>query len=326
MPRVSVIVPAYNCQGFIAETVESIFGQTYSDYEIIVVNDGSSDRTEDILKGYGDRIRYVYQDNGGVSAARNRGLAMAKGELIAFLDHDDLWLPEKLERQVHALESRPEVSLVYSDCYIVDEGGSITGKYSDHVKPFRGTVFRELFICNFIPFLTVLARKTALDSVGDFKVGWGIAEDYDILLRMARAYPVEYLSLSLAKYRKHSGNFSRNVDRFLEENLMLVENFLRDCPELRSTRGRKLGALRYDAAYQYLALGELSKARGQFLKAVKANPASPKALSYCALSLLGLNVIDVLRSAKRSVVRRRERPPVEGTFGRMKSRGCKPES
>ncbi|MCL4551930.1 MAG: glycosyltransferase [Candidatus Marsarchaeota archaeon] len=301
MPRVSVIIPAYNCQRFIEETIESVFSQTYSDYEIIVVDDGSSDNTKDILQRYSDRVTYVYQENGGVSAARNRALALSRGEFIAFLDHDDLWIPEKLERQVSVLDSSPSAGLVYSDCYYIDANGSIIGKYTDYIEAFRGNVFRQLFICDFIPFLTVLARRSAIDAVGYFKVGWAIAEDYDLLLRIARAYPVEYLSLPLAKYRKHSGNMSRDVDRFLEESFMLVENFLASCPELKNVKGKKLTTLHRDAAYQYLAVGQLTKARNQFLNAVKAHPLAPKALSYYFLSFLGFDALKKVRALKRAL-------------------------
>jgi glycosyltransferase involved in cell wall biosynthesis len=301
MPKVSVIIPAYNCQSFIAETVESILAQTYPDYEIIVVDDGSTDNTRDVLQRYEDRVRYVYQENSGVGAARNRGLSLARGEYIAFLDHDDLWLPEKLETQMKILETRPEVGLVYSNCYHIDEAGTILGRYFDHIKPARGMVFHQLFMTNFIPLLTVLVRKAVLDQVGTFRIGWSISEDYDLLLRVARKFILDYVETPLAKYRLHSGNVSRDVDRFLRENLLLAEELIQECPELAKMKARKLYRLYYDAAYQYLAQKETEKARQHFLNAVRSSPYALKALTFYLLTFLGLDAIEKLRSLKKAV-------------------------
>ena len=113
-PRVSVIIPAYNADRYIAEAINSIFSQSYQDYEIIVVDDGSTDSTPEILQSYGSRIHSISQTNGGMAAARNLGIAAAKGELIALLDHDDIFLPDKLPAQVACFDSHPGVGLVNS--------------------------------------------------------------------------------------------------------------------------------------------------------------------------------------------------------------------
>lgn len=147
MPKVSVIIPVYNCENFIEETLKSVLSQTYKDFEVIVVDDDSKDRTGEIVNVIKDkRIVYIHQENGGVSMARNNGILNSKGEYIALLDHDDLWLPEKLERQMPTLESNSKIGLVYSDCHIVDSKGRITGRsFKDH-PPHRGNIIPDLFL------------------------------------------------------------------------------------------------------------------------------------------------------------------------------------
>ena len=163
MPKVSVIIPIYNAEKFISGTIESVIAQTYQDWEIIAVDDGSTDKTPEILTKYkkklSSNLQVITQENSGVSIARNKGIPAARGEYIAFLDHDDLWTPEKLEKQVKLLDSNKELGLVYSDSYVIDECGnlekdtlisSILSRNILRSNVFRGNIFKELF-CVEIP-------------------------------------------------------------------------------------------------------------------------------------------------------------------------------
>src|SRR3990172_7360951 len=183
MPKVSVIIPTYNREKYIVETLQSVFEQTFTDYEVIVIDDGSTDNTSVVLKPYLDRIVYIRKPNGGQGSARNVGIKKAKGEYIAFLDSDDLWLPEKLEIQVRYLDGHPEAGLVFTDMVIFcqDESGMHQELKEIH---YRGgdISFRTLLKWNFVPNLTVMARQSCINTAGLFDESRDLIgiEDYDM--------------------------------------------------------------------------------------------------------------------------------------------------
>lgn len=223
MPRVSVTVPCYNSEPFIAETIESVLAQTFSDFEIVVVDDGSQDRTGEIVQSFGDsRIRYFYQENQGLAKTRNRLIELAEGEYVAFLDHDDVWLPQKLERQIALFQRQAELVLVYADCYVIDVTGRIISRWSRREKLFRGWVFERLLMANFIPLATVVMKKAVFQEVGEF-LPYRIAEEYDVFLKCAARYPFDYVDEPLACYRIHPGQSSKNYEIALRELVMIYE-------------------------------------------------------------------------------------------------------
>lgn len=253
MPKVSVIIPIYNAEKFISETIESVMAQTYPDWEIIAVDDGSTDKTPEILKEYKKKLpkklHVITQKNSGVSIARNTGVSDAKGEYIAFLDHDDLWLPEKLEKQVKVLDSNKELGLLYSDSYMIDERGnlkkdtlisSIMSRNILRIKMFRGNILNELFCVDFIPLLTTIVRKDTFDKVGMFNPEYKISEDYDLFLRIAQLYTVDFIERPLAKYRIHSRGISKNIEIRVNEDLQIMEYWLNKKPELRKELKHKI--------------------------------------------------------------------------------------
>ena len=209
---VSVIIPTFNGSRFIKETVHSALGQTYRNIEIIVIDDGSTDNTLEIVKSISDpRVTYIRQENAGAAMARNLGINISKGEYIAFLDHDDLWLPHKLERQLLLFGENPMVAMVYSDTFIIDENNFITGKFSQKTKFFRGMIFKELFLSCFITILTVVIKKSVFFEVGPF-LPFKVSEEYDLYLKCAIKYPIDYIDEPLAKYRIHESNTSKNYE------------------------------------------------------------------------------------------------------------------
>ena len=321
LPLVSVIIPLYNSAKYIKETIESALNQKYSEIEVIIIDDGSTDRSAEIVKGLNDRrIIYIYQQNKGVSLARNKGILASRGKYIALLDHDDLWLPEKLEKQIPILDGNPEIGLVYSDSYKINPEGGILGKLFEEVKPCRGNVFPELFLGNFIPCLTAVVRKTVLDKVGVFNHHFSIAEEYDLFLRIARFFKVEYVDLPLAKYRVHSGNLSRNSSLLFREQFEILEKCLKRYPELKDilkgklyppppsspSRGEEIGRGNFEIPYNkirrrfaklHYSLGrtyqmqkEFSQSRKEFLKAIRLGPFNLKAEIFWLLSLLRIAV------------------------------------
>src|SRR4030042_6035179 len=204
--KVSAIILTYNRAQILVEAVDSVLNQTFRDFELIIVDNYSSDDTESVVKSCQDkRIRYFKNQNEGLLGInRNFGIEKAHGEYIAFLDDDDLWLPEILEKQVKLLDSNKELGLVYSDCYIMDDSGALRGKtFFATRKPVKGTAFKELLQTNTIPILTAVIRKETLDKVGGFSHEYIIAQDYDLWLRIVQHYPIDFIDEPLAKYRVH---------------------------------------------------------------------------------------------------------------------------
>ena len=208
--KVSVIVPTYNRAHVIKEAIVSILSQTFTDFELIVVDNESTDNTEEVIKSYTDhRIRYFKNQNSGVVAVnRNYGINKARGEYIAFCDDDDLWMPEKLERQIEELEKDLEIGLVCTNGIKFDENGQF-GEMMQTELNDSGFTFESLIWGNRIACSSVLVRKEVLNDIGIFDESREIftAEDYELWLRIARKYRVKYLDIPLIKYRIHSGAY-----------------------------------------------------------------------------------------------------------------------
>lgn len=204
MPTVSVVVPAYNPGRYLRLALESIVAQTYPHWEAVVVDDGS---TEDLgwVDSLHPQIRRVRQPNGGLSSARNTGIRETSGELVAFLDADDLWLPTKLERQVEALGAT-SVTLVSTGFTVVDSDGSeVSGGFVGYADSYE-----ELLQGNGICASTVVVRRSALEECGDFDTALAQCEDWDMWLRIARGHQIAKLTAVLARYRVHGGNMTRD--------------------------------------------------------------------------------------------------------------------
>lgn len=206
-PIVSVILPAYNADSTIRSTIESILEQTFPDFELIIIDDGSTDDTADVVHQFGDkRIIYLYQSNHERAEARNNGIAKSKGEFIAFLDADDLWLPEKLNKQMWLMQNNPKVGLVYCDLfYFDDETGENLILYSRTASLHRGRVSIELLLeNNFIKSPTPLIRREIFNQVGLFDTSLIPCEDWEMWLRIIAKNPIDYIDEPLARYRVHS--------------------------------------------------------------------------------------------------------------------------
>lgn len=235
-PVVSVIIPVYNGTKYLAETLESVISQTFRDWEVIAVNDGSSDESEIILEKYASkypfRIRYLTVQNGGVSRARNTGVSQARGKYVAFLDQDDLWTPEKLERQVEQLENNPELGVSFTNESLIDESGFITRFKRFHLGgPNRGFVFDTLIFDNFIPVSSLMMHKDIFLQTGGFSPEFALSEDFDFLLRITRKYPVDFIDAPLLQYREHSESGTHiNIDRITRESMTILQYWKKQDP------------------------------------------------------------------------------------------------
>jgi glycosyltransferase involved in cell wall biosynthesis len=222
-PRVSVIIPTYNRGWIVKEAIESVLAQDYRDFELIVVDDGSTDNTDDILNSYRGDIMVFRQENQGVSAARNRGLAEASGRFITFLDSDDLWLPQKLFRQVEFFNKNPEAQICQTEETWIRKGVRVNPK-KRHKKP-RGMIFEpSLALCLVSPS-AVMIRRSLFEKVGGFDETLPACEDYDLWLRISCRYPVYLIETSLIiKRGGHNDQLSASsgLDKFRIKSLTKI--------------------------------------------------------------------------------------------------------
>ncbi|MBW2977898.1 glycosyltransferase family 2 protein [Candidatus Woesearchaeota archaeon] len=205
-PLISVIITVFNRPQFISQAIDSVLAQTYKNYEIILVDDGSTNKNlKKVLEPYikNKKIRCIYQKNTGLWGSRNTGIKNAEGEFIAFLDDDDLWLPKKLEKQVPLFKDK-QVGLVYSGRYTFGEGKNKT----DFNKCYKGWIFDKLLEDPFITGSSTIVRKECLKKVGLFKP-YKFAQDYELWLRISKKYKADFVSEHLVKYRVHSTNISK---------------------------------------------------------------------------------------------------------------------
>lgn len=230
MPTISVIIPAYNAERTILETITSVQQQTFSDFEIIVINDGSTDRTLELLESIKDeRIKIFSYENGGLAAARNRGISHATGEFIAFLDADDMWTADKLELQLLALQKHPEAGVVYSWSQFMDEKGKLTYVVDDRL--IEGYVYEKLLINNFLNNGScVLIRRQAIESVGEFDSACKGCEDWDFYLRLAVDWHFVLVPKPQIIYRQSSNSMSSKVEAMEAGAMITIEKAFRLAP------------------------------------------------------------------------------------------------
>jgi glycosyltransferase involved in cell wall biosynthesis len=241
-PLVSVIIPTYNRSSFVLEAVDSVFKQTFEDFELIIVDDGSTDGTEKALTSYQGRFIYHFQGNRGVSAARNRGIQTACGKWIAFLDDDDLWLPEKLETQIRFFSQNPEASICQTEEIWIRNGRRVNPR-KKHQK-YSGDIFAPSLLLCLVSPSAVMIKRELFEQVGCFDETLPACEDYDLWLRISAQFPIFLIDRPLViKCGGHPDQLSRTtpaLDRFRIQSLVKI---------LGSGR---LSAGQYDLAYQEL--------------------------------------------------------------------------
>jgi len=229
MPTVSVIIHTYNNEKFIAETVESVLNQTYKDYAVIVVDDGSVDGTRDALIPYMQKIRYHYKENGGIASAKNAGISLSETEFVAFLDHDDLWVPDKLQLQMEHFNENPQIGLVYAKYTSFRDGKELRTKPE---KGYSGWIFKELLAKSFIQTSTVVVKRECLDAVGPYDETFSLGDEYDMFLRIAQKFQCGFVDKGLTRYRVHDTNASNNDFLFDNENLGVYKKIYNNFTDL----------------------------------------------------------------------------------------------
>ncbi|HVA45528.1 MAG TPA: glycosyltransferase [Pirellulales bacterium] len=275
---VSVVMPVFNGQAFLAQAVESVLAQTYQPIELIAVDDGSTDASADILAGFGSRIRVIRQPNAGVSAARNAGIEQARGELIAFLDQDDWWQPEKVARQVELFQTDDRIGLVHTAVACYDEAlQREVGPQDPTARPedMVGDCHESLLLGNPLVNSSAIVRRSALDGVGglDLQIRGNTVQDYDLWLRMARRYRFAYLPDRLTVFRLHGKQGHRDRRAMLGDELALLLRERRENEWRVSSAGRRrLADLHDSLATAHFEAGDASEARRHFRTAMRIEP------------------------------------------------------
>ncbi|MGB3405557.1 MAG: glycosyltransferase [Microcoleaceae cyanobacterium] len=231
MSLISIIIPVYNGEKTIQETIFSILNQTYQHFEIIIINDGSTDSTLEVISSIPNpQIKVFSYPNSGVSASRNRGIALASGEYISFIDADDLWTPDKLEAQLNALQKHPQAAVAYSWTDWIDESGQVISSGGHH--QFSGDVYKHLFLGDFVEGgSNVLIRKSALDKVGVFDESINFSEDWELWLRLAAQYQYIVIPRTQILYRISHQSASFNVLQMEKSSLQVIQKAIDNSPQ-----------------------------------------------------------------------------------------------
>ena len=292
-PKVSVVIPVFNGAGVIGETIESVLNQTFRNHEIIVVDDGSTDGSGEVLKQFSKHITLCRQQNQGVAITRNRGISIAKGEWIAFLDQDDLWYPQKLATQIDYVEKYPGVDFFYSDMNTIDEKGNILNRnylVTENQQPKELTKLSFSLIFDNCPFpfpSTVLAKKEVLLKAGGFNPLFRANhhEDVELFVKVARITPIHFIPESLIAYRVRQ---SASPVTSWEWNWLVLLKTLwemwRDEPEKQILLVPYFAKYSSDYGTRCLRSGDYRTARQFFRQAFSYKPLAWRNLARWALS------------------------------------------
>jgi len=293
-PRVSVVIPACNAAPFLAEALQSVLAQGLADAEVVVVDDGSTDGTAAVARGFGRGVRVLSQPRSGSGRARNLGLAETSGELVAFLDADDVWTPDKLARQLPLLEEDPGLGLVFSDMVAFGEPG-VAGRRYFRERGFSGSCTPSaIFLHDMISTPTVVLRRACLRETGPFDPGLPIGQDTDLWLRIALSYRFAAVDAPLVRRRFHPGNTTKDSRLLARCVVTICERYLERCIAAEPGMER---VLRHDLArkrwhhwfLEGCALqheGRPREARRFLARAIREKPLRARAYAFYVRSLL----------------------------------------
>ncbi len=297
-PRVTIIIPCYNGKRYIGSAVKSVLDQTFNEFEIIVVDDGSSDGSIDAIAGFRSDPRLqliVHEKNRGIAAARNTGIKNSRGDYIAFLDQDDLWKADKLEKQINIFENdrSGEIGMVFSDVELIKEVNGKTKRRRQRAPSGINTasrieILKNLFLRNFVTIVSAMVRRRCFDDVGllDERIRSG-ADDYDFCFRLAVHYRFAHIAEPLAARRVHDSNYT-DVEKLFPDAMVILGREQMKTPELAGLRNTRLNDLYNQLADCLLFKGELKKARLAYKQSIKYNRSNIKGYFGMFLSSSGV--------------------------------------
>jgi glycosyltransferase involved in cell wall biosynthesis len=289
IPAVSVVIASYNRAQLLGATLDSILAQKFRDFEVIVVDDGSSDETARVVGSYGARVRYLYQKNQGPSAARNVGVRHAKAEWISIQDSDDLCLPNHLDVLHDYVKSHPEVGMVFANGeYLggpVHNRSTIIPESKSRRLAGHPVQLEDLFDKSIVRLQAGLIAKQCYEEIGGHDESLKICMDLDLAFRLWACYPMAYLDEVVFSYRRHDGNISADQERRLSENIRVIEKLLRDHSRAEDILGRS--RIQRRLAYRYYRLaktrlkhGKDADAKAALNSAARLSPFNPKYRLY----------------------------------------------
>lgn len=273
-PPVSVIIPNYNYACYLREAIDSALNQTYRNIEIIVVDDGSQDNSAEVLESYSDKIKFIQQQNQGVSAARNVGFQASSGDYIAFLDADDVWLPQKIEKQIKRFLDDVELGLVHVGLEDIDADGN---KLKIHVDGLEGWVSQELLLFKRPVILGggsgMLIPRKIFEETGGFDLQLSTSADWDIFYQISSRYQVGFVPEILMKYRVHDSNMHSNIPR-MEREMMIgyKKAFSETSDKVQSIKRTAYGNLHQVLAGSYFRAGQYSAFAKHALRSIRLTP------------------------------------------------------
>ncbi len=273
---VSVIIPTYNSAKYIKSAINSILSQTYKDFEIIVVDDGSTDSTKEVLKNYikTNKIKYIYQKKKNQASARNKGVGYSKGEFIAFLDSDDLWLKDKLAKQLPLFNDKT-IGLVYGGVEWFKNHHTIKNRKNiikRKIPKDKGYLFNKLIVHNFITTSSVIIRKKAFQKFNENDIYGGV-EDYDLWLKISKKWKIDCVKDIVIKYRMHEKNVSINLESRYDKELKVKKQFFEQLNKQSNKNSAKklinksLWDTNFNTAYGYNQIGDYSRSNHYLKKA-----------------------------------------------------------
>ena len=302
MPKVSVVIPTYNRANFLPRTIKSVLNQTFQDFELIIVDDCSTDNTQEVVKEFqkkDDRIRYIRLDkNSGAPAhPKNIGIQNAKGEFIAFLDSDDEWLPDKIEKQLELFKKNSRLGFVSCNAFIVDEGQN---KKVEYKIPKSNNYFLSLLETDIIcSCSSVMVKKNVLDDVSYFDENFKVSDDWDMWLRISEKYDFDFVPKPLFEYYIHGGNVTQTLSvderiKDLKYILKKYKNSYRRYPKAYSIQLR-------DISHKYLLSGRKEKSRIYSKKSIRCNIFNFKGYLDLSSSFINFSFYKKLLKLKRKL-------------------------
>jgi glycosyltransferase involved in cell wall biosynthesis len=280
-PSVSIVIATYNRAQFLGETIRSILNQQLRNFELIVVDDGSTDDTERLLAGYRSQLRYLYQENRGPSAARNFGVRCANADWISIQDSDDLCMPNHLQTLYGYAKDHPECAMVFANGDYLrgreHNRETIIPRTKSQQLANRGVKIEDFFEKSILRLQAALISKKAYDAIGGHDESLRICMDLDLGFRLLMNFPVAYLDSVVFSYRRHAGNIGRNEELRLTENIRVIEKLLREYPRARAQLGSDTVSRRLAYRYYRLAKGrwrrnERHQAREALQQAIGLQP------------------------------------------------------
>lgn len=301
MPKVSVIIPTHNRAELLFTAISSVFGQTFEDWEMVIVDDHSTDKTRIVVEGFADdRVKYIKNTGkNGPSVSRNLAISAAAGEYVAFLDDDDEWLPQKLEKQIGILDTcTKKVCGIYSNRLMIDKQTGKTFSEDPGAETLKGNLLSQLMIKNPIHTSTLVIRKACLDKIGVFDETMRYSEDKDLFIRLSIYWDIEYVNIPLTKAYYHGNS---HLSRNLEGKIHGREVILRRYEHLYRKNRKSWSKMYVCLGAEYCQLSNMKEGRRNLIKGIKIYPFSKIAVFHYFSSLFGKNGYKSIRKIYKFV-------------------------